>query len=622
MKSNEKQNFLPLGISFLLLIVLFVLDLKYPLGIAAGVPYIIVMVVSLWFLKPNQVLLFSIGCSVLALFGFFFKENTAELEGLTNRLMAVFSNVAIALMIRRQTDLESIFEKKEEHLNSLVEKRTDGLKQIVDQLDEARLRLSDAEEKGAFGFWEYRPSTQHLTWSNGIYKILGFPVTPQAPSMQDFFDRCHTDDLKNLQQSIQYGLAEQKPFQVDFRVVMPDGELRWIHTEARSQIDGRGRIDSLVGLMQDVTGQKGVQVQMHESQAYFNSIFKSAAVGKVLMIPNKKVLRANASFCRWIGYHERELMKMPLEKLIHEDDRVMDGAYARELMNGEKELHQQEKRFVHKNGQIKWALFSVSTVNDQAKKVTSFIVEIQDITPLKEAEEAFRSAQMQLQVLQDRFDEMAEEGEDSIVVLPVDIEQKDKEYKAKDQELYTREQELIRAQQALHERQELFRQQLEVLQKREEVMRNGEEVLAAQNEEPGVDAAALAEEVVDHLFDLSDEMMCVLGMDTEYKRVSPTFERILGLSNEKLVERPLLDFVHPADKHTMQDHLNDLSKGIAMARVVCRHRGANGQYVTLEWNATPDLNKDVVFAIARITSDVPRAGSGLKTIPKHTAGSR
>ena len=605
MKSNEKQNFLPLGISFLLLIVLFILDLKYPLGIAAGVPYIIVMVVSLWFLKPNQVLLFSIGCSVLALFGFFFKENTSELEGLTNRLMAVFSNVAIALMIRRQTDLESVFDKKEEHLNSLVEKRTEGLKQVVDQLDEAKLRLSDAEEKGAFGFWEYRPSTQHLTWSNGIYKIMGFPVTPQAPSMQDFFDRCHTDDLKNLQQSIQYGLAEQKPFSVDFRIVMPDGELRWIHTEARSQVDSRGRIDSLVGLMQDVTGQKGVQVQMHESQAYFNSIFKSAAVGKVLMIPNKKVLRANASFCRWIGYHERELMKMPLEKLIHEEDRVMDGAYARELMNGEKDLHQQEKRFVHKNGQIKWALFSVATVNDHAQKVTSFIAEIQDITALKEAEASFKSAQAQLQVLQDRFEEMAEEGEDSIVVLPVDIEQKEKEYEAKDQALYTREQELIRAQNALHERQEFFRQQLEVLQKREEEIRSDEEELAAQVEDGEEEAAALAEEVVDHLFHLSNDMMCVLGMDKEYKRVSPAFERILGLPNEKLVDRHFLDFVHPTDVLAMQEHFESLTRGIPMANVICRHKDVKGQYVLLEWSARTDLSKEVIFAIARETGSAP-----------------
>ncbi len=393
MKTPQTESKFSLYLSYAVLGVIFIVDCLVPFGIFGGVPYVIGLIVLMWVLKPSDVIWFSASCGIATVLAFFLGEDYTVLGGLMNRLMAIFTMVAMAMLIKRQDDITDQQAEQQKHLNSVVEKRTEGLKQVVDQLEEMKIRLTESEGLGHFGFWEFYPSNQRMVWSNGVFSIYGFPITPQAPSMQEFLDQCHTEDAQTLQRSIQYGLTEKKQYTVEYRLIMPDGSVKWIYNRGRPIVNKQGSVEMMVGTIQDVTTLKHSQESVQANRARYTTLFKSAAVGKALMIPNKRILEVNTAFVRWVGYPEKTLLKIPIEKLIHEDDRSMDNAYARDMISGDIEFYQKEKRFIRRDGTVLWGLFSVSPVYDADDKISCFAVEVIDITAHKNTEMAMKKAQ-------------------------------------------------------------------------------------------------------------------------------------------------------------------------------------------------------------------------------------
>ncbi|MEZ4702492.1 MAG: PAS domain S-box protein [Rhodothermales bacterium] len=568
MKQDEKNDGLFTWIGGFIVLVIFVAELLLPLGDAGGWLYIIGMVVILWMIKPDQVRPFGIACAVAAMLGFFFTADfTADAaEGyfsLFNRLMSVFAIGAVTLLTHRQAEIELETRRQTAQLNSIVEKRTEGLKQVVDQLDETKIRLTEAEELGRFGFWEYHPGTQEMIWSMGVFSIYGYPITPKAPSMQEFLERCHTDDVQRLQNSIQFGMAEQKAYTVEYRIVLPDNTVRWIYNRGRPVVDARGRIQMIVGTIQDITDRKVSEADSDEKYYRYTTIFHNAAVAKALIIPNKVILDANVALAQWVGYSLDELKKMPLEQLMHEDDRSMEDVYAREMIVGEIDFFQQEKRFVHKSGKELWGLFSVSAVHDANDKVTSFAAEITDITRRKEAEHALRKVETSWREAEEALTAAEEKLRSSSTTSQDDI---DAALAARDEEI-EKLQALIQEFEAAH----------------------------AQSEE----ALSLAEDVVEYLFGVSGEMLCLVGMDGLYRRVSPAFERSLGYAAGELEERSFLDFLHPDDHKGMLRQFERLENEEAVRDYGFRHRTRDGAYLNVTLDATPSKEHGVYYAVLR-----------------------
>src|SRR5260370_17686418 len=99
----------------------------------------------------------------------------------------------------------------------------------------------------------------------------------------------------------------------------------------------------------------------------------------------------NYSVCELLGYSELALLKSNFQEVTHADDIGNDLANLYRLIQGETPTCQVEKRYVHKFGQIVWALNSVSLVRDSDNNPVHFIFQIQDITERKRAEAALPS---------------------------------------------------------------------------------------------------------------------------------------------------------------------------------------------------------------------------------------
>jgi diguanylate cyclase (GGDEF)-like protein/PAS domain S-box-containing protein len=140
-----------------------------------------------------------------------------------------------------------------------------------------------------------------------------------------------------------------------------------------------------------IAEQERISKALRETEEHFRNAFDYAAIGMALVSPQGGWLRVNRSLCDLLGYTEQELLSSNFQAVTHGDDLGGDLANLYRLMQGETPNCQVEKRYVHREGQIVWALSSVSLVRDSDQNPVHFIFQIQDITERKRAESALQS---------------------------------------------------------------------------------------------------------------------------------------------------------------------------------------------------------------------------------------
>src|SRR3981189_682375 len=132
-----------------------------------------------------------------------------------------------------------------------------------------------------------------------------------------------------------------------------------------------------------------------ESEERFRGAFEFAAIGMALVAPDGRWLRVNRSLCRIVGYTAAELLARAFQSITCEEDLDTDVGYMRQMLDGSMSHYDMEKRYLHKDGHIVWALLSVSLVRDAMGQAMYFVSQIQDITERKRLERALREATQQ-----------------------------------------------------------------------------------------------------------------------------------------------------------------------------------------------------------------------------------
>jgi PAS domain S-box-containing protein len=191
---------------------------------------------------------------------------------------------------------------------------------------------------------------------------------------------------------------------IEYRIRDRGGEWHWIRsrqTTFASEEDGK--LTQIMVTLTEITDRKQGEEALQHSEEQFRSAFTYAAIGMGLVALDGRWLQVNHALCGIIGYSERELMTKTFQDITHPDDLDSDLAYVGQILSGEIESYQMEKRYFHKLGHEVWVLLSVSLVRDRQGQPLHFISQLQDITPRKQAEAALAEERNLLRTLIDHM---------------------------------------------------------------------------------------------------------------------------------------------------------------------------------------------------------------------------
>jgi PAS domain S-box-containing protein len=161
-------------------------------------------------------------------------------------------------------------------------------------------RLAEAQRVAHIGSWTYAPGTNQFTWSEEMYRIFGWAAEKRAPLYPELQRFIHPEDWINFDSAVQKALREGEGYELELRVIRPDGNLRHVLSKAEVRIGRNGEIIQIMGIAQDTTEQKNLERQLHHAQ-------KMEAVGQLaggIAHDFNNILTAT------IGYISLMLMKM------------------------------------------------------------------------------------------------------------------------------------------------------------------------------------------------------------------------------------------------------------------------------------------------------------------------
>lgn len=144
-----------------------------------------------------------------------------------------------------------------------------------------------------------------------------------------------------------------------------------------------------------------VQRALRETAARFHSAFECAGVGMALVHTSGQWLQVNRALCDFLGYTREELLGTSFQAVTLPDDLTVDLRAKGEMLRGQRETYQTEKRYIHKQGHLVWGWLTVSVVQDADGRRACFVAQIQDISKRKRAEQDLREREAQLQLLLD-----------------------------------------------------------------------------------------------------------------------------------------------------------------------------------------------------------------------------
>ena len=163
--------------------------------------------------------------------------------------------------------------------------------------------------------------------------------------------------------------------------------------EVRLHLSSEAEPNVFCAIILDITNRKRAAAELAEKNAQFQSAFEDTIQGMTLVGLDRKYLCVNEAFCRMTGFNERELLELGVEQRTHRDDLEKSAQLLNQLLDGEFNSIQMERRYLHKDGHEIPTRVGVSLVRDKDGEPLHFVAHIQDLTALKESEAQLRQSQ-------------------------------------------------------------------------------------------------------------------------------------------------------------------------------------------------------------------------------------
>lgn len=137
-------------------------------------------------------------------------------------------------------------------------------KQIEEALRESEKGLKAAQQIAHVGSWEWNVRNDVARWSDETFSIFGLPCDPLEQHHRSFVEMVHPDDRNRVDQALTEALSGTRDYDLDYRIVRPDGVERFIHAQAQVLRDAEGNPIFMRGTVHDITERKHTERQLQE----------------------------------------------------------------------------------------------------------------------------------------------------------------------------------------------------------------------------------------------------------------------------------------------------------------------------------------------------------------------
>jgi PAS domain S-box-containing protein len=261
---------------------------------------------------------------------------------------------------------------------------------------EAERALNGALNVAKLGTWSWDIKADRLSWSGEMYRIFGVdPKTFKGSLAEVMASVIHPDDRALLEAANRAVAEAGKPEPTEYRVLRPDGSVRWVLGEASELVkDAEGRPEKLLGYAQDITARKLAAEKLRESAARLQLALEAAGMGLWSWDVGGDKRHFDKKVCSLLGLDAGAFRGTAEEffAVVHPEDRAALKTALRETLSSDA-LYHPEYRAVLPGGGVRWVAARGRLRRDGAGRPLVLDGLLWDITEKKASETAIQSAQ-------------------------------------------------------------------------------------------------------------------------------------------------------------------------------------------------------------------------------------
>jgi len=218
---------------------------------------------------------------------------TRVVRGLWNGASALFG---VSRDVSEQARIRESLREESEHRRQLLEEAT-----------EREFFWNESQQIGGLGGWRADPVSNTVMWTRGVYEIIERPLD-YKPDLATALEAYLPDSRQRVVESLKHTLATGEPFSIEVQVRgAVSGQDKWTELRGMPHRDAGGRVDYLMGTLQDISSKKEIDRELRDSEARFRTLFESSP-DPVWIIEGRRFVECNQAAVEILGYPSKHLL--------------------------------------------------------------------------------------------------------------------------------------------------------------------------------------------------------------------------------------------------------------------------------------------------------------------------
>lgn len=257
-------------------------------------------------------------------------------------------------------------------------------RQAEESLRESEQRFRQLAENIQEIFWLYEVDHDRIAYISPNYeKLWGRTCAAMYADPYDWAKAVHPDDLDRVLAAVEKQAKEI--YHQEYRIVMPDGEIRWTRGRAFPIRDEAGRTYRIAGVHEDITHRRRMDEQFQRSQENYRNLAESSPDAIFIMDDRLQIQYINRTGALWIGKFPAEIVGRHYSEFFPKEIANEYGKLLRSVFESGRSLIRERKTIFQ--GREQWVETRILPLRNQQGEVTSVMGVSRDMTDQRRAEE-------------------------------------------------------------------------------------------------------------------------------------------------------------------------------------------------------------------------------------------
>jgi C4-dicarboxylate-specific signal transduction histidine kinase len=191
------------------------------------------------------------------LIGLLYLENDLTTGAFTSSRIAVLELLASQAAVSLEHAL----------LYADLQRENSERKRAEEELRRSKNFLAEGQKISHTGSWGWNVATGKLVWSDEQWRIFGLNPHQGSPTLELFTEKIHPEDRSFVQQRLNSAIRERSGFDLEHRILLPDGSMRYVQSVGRHILSTSGEVDDYIGTTMDITDRKKAEEELQGHEA-------------------------------------------------------------------------------------------------------------------------------------------------------------------------------------------------------------------------------------------------------------------------------------------------------------------------------------------------------------------